>query len=134
RLALSLKDQKLFASTTEHRAGIYLWTGVLVMAAMGVLALLAVRILRRQVALARLKNDLAATVSHELKTPLSSMRVLVDTLLGSNKLTEQTTREYLELIARENERLSRLIQNFLTFSRLERKQQAFHFAPAPVPK
>jgi len=134
RLALSLKDQKLFASTTEHSAGIYLWTGVLVMAAMGVLATLAVRITRRQVALARLKNDLAATVSHELKTPLSSMRVLVDTLLGSNKLTEQTTREYLELIARENERLSRLIQNFLTFSRLERKQQAFHFAPAPVPK
>jgi signal transduction histidine kinase len=129
RLALSLGDQTLFDASTEHRTAVYLWTGVLVLAAMGMLALLAARLLRRQVALARLKNDLAATVSHELKTPLSSMRVLVDTLLDSEKLNEQTAREYLRLIAQENERLSRLIQNFLTFSRMERKSFSFHFRP-----
>jgi len=132
RLALSLKDQKFFDATTKHRAAVYLWTGVLVVAAMGVLTLLALRLLRRQSALARLKNDLAATVSHELKTPLSSMRVLVDTLLESDRIDEQTAREYLQLIAQENERLSRLIQNFLTFSRMERKKHAFHFAPVPA--
>jgi signal transduction histidine kinase len=132
RLALSLKDQKLFDTTTEHRAAVYFWTGILGVAAMGILTLLAVRLLRRQTALARLKNDLAAIVSHELKTPLSSMRVLVDTLLNSETLNEQTTREYLRLIAQENERLSRLIQNFLTFSRMERKKYTFHFAPLPV--
>ena len=105
------------------------WTGVLVMAAIGVLTLLAIRVLRRQTALARLKNDLAATVSHELKTPLSSMRVLVDTLLESDRIQEQTAREYLQLIAQENERLSRLIQNFLTFSRMERRKYTFQFGP-----
>jgi signal transduction histidine kinase len=94
--------------------------------------LLAVRLLRRQTTLARLKNDLAATVSHELKTPLASMRVLVDTLLSSEKLNEQTTREYLQLIAQENERLSRLIQNFLTFSRMERKKHTFLLSPLPA--
>jgi signal transduction histidine kinase len=128
RLALSLKDQRLFEATTEHRAAVYLWTGILVVAAMGAVALLAIRLLRRQVALARLKNDLAATVSHELKTPLSSMRVLVDTLLDSEHIEERKAREYLQLIAHENERLSRVIQNFLTFSRMERRKYTFDFA------
>jgi signal transduction histidine kinase len=132
RLALSLKDETLFATTTAHRTAVYFWTGTLVLAAMGVLTLLAIRLLRRQAALARLKNDLVATVSHELKTPLSSMRVLVDTLLDSDKLEAQTTREYLQLIAQENERLSRLIENFLTFSRMERRKFTFHFKPLPA--
>jgi signal transduction histidine kinase len=81
--------------------------------------------------LARLKNDLAATVSHELKTPLSSMRVLVETLLDSAEWDEQRTREYLRLISQENERLGRVIGNFLTFSRMERRKYAFQFSPLP---
>jgi signal transduction histidine kinase len=131
RLALSFRDSKFLEATTEHHTAIYLWTGILVVAVMGMLGLLAVRVLRRQVALARLKNDLTATVSHELKTPLSSQRVLVDTLLESEKIDEQKAREYLQLIAQENERLSRVVQNFLTFSRMERKKHTFDFVPAP---
>jgi len=79
-----------------------------------------------------LKNDLAATVSHELKTPLASMRVLVDTLLDSDKFDEQTAREYLQLIGRENERLTRVIQNFLSFSRMEARKHTFAFSAVPV--
>jgi signal transduction histidine kinase len=63
---------------------------------------------------------------------LSSIRLLVDTLLNAEKLNEGTAREYLQLIARENERLSRLIQHFLTFSRIERNKQAFHVMPVAV--
>jgi signal transduction histidine kinase len=131
RLALSLKDRRLLEAAAEHSAATYLWTGILVMAGIGILALLAVRLLRRQVALARLKNDLAATVSHELKTPLSSMRVLVDTLLDSDRIEEKKAREYLQLIARENDRLSRVLQNFLTFSRMERRRHTFDFVSVP---
>jgi signal transduction histidine kinase len=60
------------------------------------------------------------------------MRLLVDTLLNSEKLHEQTAREYLQLIARENLRLSRLIDNFLTFSRIERNKYVFHFRETPA--
>lgn len=72
-----------------------------------------------------MKNDFIATVSHELKTPLSSMRVLVDTLLEGNVRDEEQADEYLRLTAKENERLSRMIDNFLTFSRMERDKKAF---------
>ena len=131
RLALSLEGRERFIGSAGRQTVVYLWTGILAMAGMGVLTVLAVRLVRRQMTLARLKSDLAATVSHELKTPLSSMRVLVETLLDSEKLDEQKTRDYLQLIARENERLGRLIQNFLTYSRMERRKHTFHFSLLP---
>jgi len=56
----------------------------------------------------------------------------VDTLLEAEQPNEQTTREYLQLIARENDRLSRLVENFLTFSRIERKKHTFEFKRLPV--
>jgi signal transduction histidine kinase len=82
---------------------------------------------RRQLRLARLKTDLVAAVSHELRTPLASMRVLVDGLLADTTLDEVKTRDYLHLLASENVRLTRLIENFLAFSRLERGRERFVF-------
>jgi signal transduction histidine kinase len=91
--------------------------------------------IRRHLQLARAKTDLVAAASHELRTPLASMRVLVDGLLADATLDPIKTREYLEMIAVENARLSRLIENFLTFSRLERDRYRFEFTavrPAAV--
>jgi signal transduction histidine kinase len=86
---------------------------------------------RRQLRLARLKTDLVAAVSHELRTPLASMRVLVDGLLADTRLDETKTREYLHLLASENSRLTRLIENFLAFSRLDRGSERFRFTAVP---
>ena len=127
RLAPSLNDQRLFESAADQRIAAYVWIGLLVVAVVIVLAALALRLVRRQMALTQLRNDLVANVTHELKTPLASMRLLVDTLLNSQPLHEPTAREYLQLIAQENLRLSRLIDNFLTFSRMERNKYAFGF-------
>jgi signal transduction histidine kinase len=103
-----------------------------VVATVGVLGALALRLVRRQVAVTRLRNDLVANVTHELKTPLASMRLLVETLLNADRLNETTAREYLQLIAQENARLSRLIDNFLTFSRMERNKYTLGFKPVPA--
>jgi len=127
RLALSLDDRALFDTAADQRVARYLWIGSAVVAAMTLLAVFLARGFGRQVRLARRKNDLVANVSHELKTPLTAMRALVDTLLDAEKPDDKTTREYLQLIAAENSRLSRLIDNFLTFSRLERDKFTFDF-------
>jgi signal transduction histidine kinase len=129
RLGLSLDDRAIFDTAADRRVAAYLWTGSGVIAAMTVLAFFVARGFGRQVQLARLKNDLVATVSHELKTPLTAMRALVETLLEAEEFNPATTREYLQLLAHENARLSRLIENFLTFSRLERNKFTFVFAP-----
>jgi signal transduction histidine kinase len=129
RLALALDEQARPGESGNARVSRYLLIGSVVIAAMIVLALVAGRKLGREVQLARLKNDLVANVSHELKTPLTSMRALVDTLLEAEEFDERRTREYLQLMATENARLSRMIENFLTFSRLERNKFVFDFAP-----
>ncbi len=129
RLAAYLRGEDPLASRAEHQVATYLWTGLLLVGLVAGTVLLVGRAAFHQMKLARLKNDFIATVTHELKTPLCSMRVLVDTLLEGNYRDQRQVREYLELMARENERLSRLIDNFLSFSRMERNKQAFSFRP-----
>jgi signal transduction histidine kinase len=114
QLALNPKGPDPIAVAADRRIAIHLWTGVLVVVAFGTLSVLVARYVGMQIRLTRLKNDLLATVSHELKTPLSSIRALVETLLAGQD--SQQRQEYLQLIAKENERLSRLIDNFLAFA------------------
>ncbi len=120
----------VFEKAANRQIAVYIWTGVLVILLVLIAAVLATRAVGRQIRLNRMKNDFIATVSHELKTPLASMRVLVDTLLEGNIRDEAQGREYLRLTARENERLSRMIDNFLTFSRMERNKKAFTITDA----
>jgi signal transduction histidine kinase len=127
RLGLKVHDYPSEDEYSWQRASVHLWTAVVVISTMLLLALLIGGAFRRQLRLARLKNDLVATVTHELKTPLSSIRLLVDTLLDSPHIGEPKVREYLQLVAKENSRLTRLIDNFLTFSRMERKKHSFLF-------
>jgi signal transduction histidine kinase len=123
-----LADDELAAASGRQRA-VYMSVAGAGIAAMALLAIVAGRTFRRHLRLARLKTDLVAAVSHELRTPLASMRVLVDGLLEDAEIEPVKTREYLGLLATENARLSRLIENFLTFSRLERGHRQFVFAP-----
>ena len=126
-LALYMTGRDPFAAAATRRIAVYFWTGILSVLAVIFSTCLVANFVSRQIRLTRLKNDLTATVSHELKTPLASMRVLVDTLLAGKVSDADKAREYFEMISRENHRLSRLIDNFLAFSRMERKRHAFEF-------
>lgn len=117
------------AYTIRQRTQAYLLKGILIVGVIFLLTLLIARLVQQQLKLTRLKNDLLSTVSHELKTPLASIRLLVDTLLESGVDDGQRVREYLQLIAKENVRLSRLVDNFLTFSRMEQDRQSFEKTP-----
>ncbi len=127
QLSISIVDPRLVEDAARGRMASYLWAGYLVIGAMAITGLLLGQSFRRQMRLARLKTDLVAAVSHELKTPLSSMRLLVDSLLADADFDPKKTREYLQLVAGENLRLTRLVENFLTFSRIERNRQRFEF-------
>jgi signal transduction histidine kinase len=126
RIALAASPDQLTGA--QQRTLWYLWIGCLAIAGTSIAAVLVGQTVRRQVQLAGVKADLVATVSHELRTPVSSTRLLVDTLLEQSHPDPLQTREYLQMISRENERLSHLIDQFLTFSRMERKKHVFEFA------
>src|SRR5262249_37903913 len=75
---------------------------------------------RRQMQLAQQKTDFVSNVSHELKTPLTSIRMFAD-MLAAGRVTEpERQSKYLNIISAESARLTRLINNVLDFARLER--------------
>ena len=76
----------------------------------------------------RMKSDFIANVSHELKTPLSLIRMFGEMVATGRHKGEEAAREYGGIITRESERLSHLIDNVLDFSRLERGKASYHFA------
>ncbi len=128
RLALAQTQPAAADLSARQRVSYYIWATVLMVLTTTALAAMVGSAFRRQVRLTQLKNDLVATVSHELKTPVSSIRLLVDTLLEQRVSDPVQTQEYLALISKENTRLSRVIDNFLTFSRLERGKHRYHRA------
>jgi two-component system, OmpR family, phosphate regulon sensor histidine kinase PhoR len=75
--------------------------------------------------LAAMKSDFIATVSHELKTPLSVIRMFGEMLLTRRVGDESKREEYLEIICSETERLSGLIENVLDFAALERGKRRY---------
>jgi signal transduction histidine kinase len=90
------------------------------------------RLVRRESEMARLKSDFVANVSHDLKTPLSLIRMFAETLEMDRVPDDKTRREYYRVITRESERLTRLIDNVLDFSRIEGGRQRYEIAPTPV--
>lgn len=75
----------------------------------------------------RLKSYFVSGVSHELKTPLTSIKMFAELLESSKNLPEETVSEYLHIIEGESERLSRLINNVLNFAKVERGVKEYHF-------
>ena len=130
RIALFSANPQPDDELARRQGALYIWTGALILTAVLGIAFVAGRMIHRQMRLANLKSDLVATVSHELKTPLASIRLLLDTLLDQEELEPVQTREYLVLMERENSRLTQMIENFLAFSRLERNRYNFRFAEA----
>ena len=90
------------------------------------------RLVRRETEMARLKSDFVANVSHDLKTPLSVIRMFGETLEMDRVRDEGARREYYRVITRESERLSRLIDNVLDFSRIEGGRRRYERVPTAV--
>jgi signal transduction histidine kinase len=90
------------------------------------------RLVRRETEMARLKADFVANVSHDLKTPLSVIRMFGETLEMGRLPDEAARREYYRVITRESERLTRLIDNVLDFSRIESGRRTYARVPTAV--
>ena len=108
------------ATTVQRSVGA---TIVLLLFAIGIGSWLIWRDLGRQIRLARQKTDFVSNVSHELKTPLTSIRIFSE-LLGKNPDPDRQKR-YSEIIVNESSRLTRLINNVLDFARMDRGETKY---------
>jgi len=83
------------------------------------------RAVNQQIVLAQEKTTFAANVSHELKTPLTSIRLFAEMLEQGRQPDPDKQRYYLKTMAAESKRLSRLINTVLDFSRIERGEKTY---------
>jgi signal transduction histidine kinase len=81
--------------------------------------------LRSEMLLARQKTTFVANVSHELKTPLTSIRLFAEILKEHRQPDLEKQQKYLDLMVSETERLTRLINNVLDFARMERGERKY---------
>jgi signal transduction histidine kinase len=84
------------------------------------LVIIALRQLRRESELARLRSDFVSGVSHELRTPLAQIRMFTETLVLERIRSDDERRRALDIVNRESQRLTHLVDNVLQFSRAER--------------
>lgn len=113
----------------DEAPAFYAWAVVILVAAVAAGSALLLRDVRRQAGEVKRRADLVSTMSHELKTPLTSIRMFVDTLLLGRTRDRAETEACLGHIARETDRLSRLIEQILTLARIEEGARQLSVAP-----
>ena len=85
-----------------------------------------------EIMLARQQSDFVSAVSHEFRTPLTSLRHLTDLLVSRGVTSEDRKTQYYELLANETERLHRMVESLLSFGRIEDGAYAWHLEPASI--
>jgi signal transduction histidine kinase len=86
------------------------------------------RAIRREAEVARLQSDFVAAVSHEFRSPLTTVRQLAELLDTGRLATEDRRRTYYRMISSEAARLQRLVETLLNFGRIEAGAARYHFA------
>ena len=95
-------------------------------------AYLLLRDVRREVRMAEMRSQFVSSVSHELKTPLTAIRMFAETLRLGRSKSQKAQEEYLDTIVSESQRLTRLLNNVLDFSKIEEGKRIYRPEPASL--
>lgn len=127
---------KLRGTTLKEVAYRFMRTNFLILGGLTVLLAgglgITYRNVSKEMALAKLKSDFVSNVSHELRTPLSLIRLYAETLEMGRMVSPDKYQEYYQIIRKESERLSALINNILDFSRIEAGRKEYDFRETDV--
>ena len=122
---------KLTGETIEGLVKNRTQTNLILIACLTILMLFAAwfgyRNIKKEVALAQIKSDFVSNVSHELRTPLALINMFAETLALGRVKNEDKRDEYYNIIQQETERLSKIVNKILSFSKIEAGKWTYHF-------
>ena len=90
------------------------------------------RAFRKQMRLAEMKSNFVSSVSHELRAPIASVRLMAEGLERGKISEPAKQQEYFRFITQECRRLSSMIENVLDFARIEQGRKQYEFEPTDV--
>ena len=132
-LAAELPGDDPAAALAFRNRSLYIGLLILLYIGIGVGFGLTIREMRRAYKLSRLKTDFVANISHELRTPLTSVRLFAETLKQGRAQGPREVQECLDLLTKETQRLSSLVEKLLDWSRLESGRKLLRREPTEVP-
>jgi signal transduction histidine kinase len=131
-LTLYPEASGLFISLFRRGEGLffYIFIAILIILAAGLFFTL--QTVNHELYLSRMKSYFMSTVSHEFKSPLTSIRQMAEMLVRGRVPSPERQQKYYTTILQQSERLSHLIDNILDFSKMEEGQKIFHFEKADI--
>lgn len=132
RVMVRPHDPEIISMYVTRQHWIYGTTLVLLISGMLLGIFLTLRDLSRERRLSQLRTEFVANITHELKTPLTSIRMFAETLRMRRAQNESEQEECLDVIVGETQRLSRLINTVLDFSKIERGQKQYRMSEVDI--
>ena len=126
-----ISPELLFAKQEERAMLFKLLIGASALASV-IGFLTAWRAFRKQLRLAEMKSNFVSSVSHELRAPIASVRLMAEGLERGKISDPAKQREYFRFITQECRRLSAMIENVLDFARIEQGRKEYEFEPTDV--
>ena len=127
-IQIKLLNENVITDLVTRRSYIYGIAIILLLLGMVLGIGLILRDLSREKRLARLQADFTSNVTHELKTPITSIYLFAESMFYNKVKSRTEKKEYLAIIMKESERLKRMINNILEHSKMEKGKQEYHFA------
>jgi signal transduction histidine kinase len=131
-LVLFRKSPGIMTAFFSASHGIFVYIFLLIVIGLALGLFFTMHIINKELALSKMKSDFISTVSHEFKSPLTSIRQMSEMLFNKRIKKESRKKEYYEIMLEQSERLSHLIDNILDFSKIEEGKKVFRFEKADL--
>jgi signal transduction histidine kinase len=103
----------------------YFWTIITLIIILVFGTAMITRIINHEMEILKIKSDFVSSVSHEFKTPLTSMKSLTERLEKGKVIHPEKMKQYISIISRDIDKLIRLVSNILNFSKIEAGKKVY---------
>jgi signal transduction histidine kinase/tetratricopeptide (TPR) repeat protein len=116
----------------DIKRNFYFWTILTLVVVLISGAVLISRTIAQEMAVLKLKSDFVSSVSHEFKSPLTSIKSLAERLRDGKVKDSDRMKQYFSVITQDADRLTRLVTNILDFSKIEEGKREFEFVESDL--
>jgi signal transduction histidine kinase len=120
------------AGTVNIQKSFYFWTILTLILVLVFGVVLVTRTVAHELEILKIKSDFVSSVSHEFKTPLTSIKALTERLLDDKVKNPTKMKQYFSVISQDTDRLTRLVQNVLDFSKIEEGKREYNLSKTNV--
>jgi signal transduction histidine kinase/tetratricopeptide (TPR) repeat protein len=120
------------AGSLGFQRSFFFWTILTLLVVLGFGAFLTVRTISHEIEILKIKSDFVSAVSHEFKTPLTSIKALMERLVEGKVSEPGKMGQYFSVIAGDADKLSRLVNNLLDFSKIEEGKKVYDFSETDI--